>query len=118
MAVMPKSAEDAAKSIGDAARNAVDAAANSVDVAALQRDILALKKDVATLVSHLQEQTTNGARGAAERLERQAEQIYRSIAAEGQHKAEQLSERIESQPLTAVLVAAGIGYISGRLLSR
>ena len=111
MAITPKTAETVAKTAGDAAEA-------YIDVAALQKDITALKKDVATLLGHLQEETVNGARGAAQRLEKQAEQIYRSVANESQKQAEALSQRIETQPLTAVLVAAGIGYISGRLLSR
>jgi ElaB/YqjD/DUF883 family membrane-anchored ribosome-binding protein len=107
MATSPKNAEVAG-----------DAAESVTDLAALQKDIHALKKDVANLLGHLQDETVNGARGAAQRLEKQAEQIYRSVANEGQKQAEALSHRIETQPLTAVLVAAGIGYISGRLLSR
>lgn len=118
MAIIPKAAETAAKTVGDAAKAAGDAFQGAIDVAALQKDILALKKDVANLLGHLQEETVNGARGAAYRLEKQAEQIYRSVADQGHKQAEALSHRIETQPLTAVLVAAGIGYLSGRLLSR
>jgi ElaB/YqjD/DUF883 family membrane-anchored ribosome-binding protein len=88
------------------------------DLTALQGDIVALKRDVATLLDHLQKQTVSGARGAAERLEKQAGQLYRSVAAEGQKSAEALTHRIEEQPLAAVLVAAGIGYLGGRLLAR
>ena len=88
------------------------------DLSALQADVLALKKDVATLLDHVQKETVNGARSAVDRLEKQAEQLYRNIAAESQKSAEALSHRIEDQPLTAVLVAAGIGYLGGRLLSR
>jgi ElaB/YqjD/DUF883 family membrane-anchored ribosome-binding protein len=88
------------------------------DFAALQADVTALKKDVATLLDHLQKETVNGARHAVDRLEKQAEQLYRTVAAEGHKQAEVLSNRIEDQPLTAVLIAAGIGYLGGRLLSR
>lgn len=99
-----------------AAEKAMNTAAS--DLAALQADVTALKKDVATLLDHLQAGTVNGARGAVNRFEKQAEQLYRSVAAEGQKSAEALSHRIEDQPLTAVLVAAGIGYLGGRLLTR
>ena len=88
------------------------------DMAALQADVSALKKDVASLLDHLQAGTLNGARGAMNRLEKQAETLYRTVAAESQKSAEALSHRIEDQPLTAVLVAAGIGYLGGRLLAR
>jgi ElaB/YqjD/DUF883 family membrane-anchored ribosome-binding protein len=95
------------------------------DFAALQADLTALKKDVASLLDHLQKETVNGARGAvkgargaADRLEKQAEQLYRTVYAKGEHQAEVLSQKIEDQPLTAVLIAAGIGYLGGRLLAR
>ncbi len=94
------------------------AASVSPDLAALQADINALKQDVSTLLAHLQKGTVNGARGAVDRLEKQAQQLYRSVAAEGSKQADVLSHKIEDQPLTAVLVAAGIGYLGGRLLSR
>jgi len=88
------------------------------DLAVLQADVDTLKKDVAKLLDHVQAGTINGARGAVDRLEKQAEMLYRSVTAEGQKSAEALSHRIEDQPLTAVLIAAGIGYLGGRLLSR
>jgi ElaB/YqjD/DUF883 family membrane-anchored ribosome-binding protein len=88
------------------------------DLAALQADVTALKKDVATLLDHLQAGTLNGARSTIDRFEKQAEQLYRTVAAESQKSAEALSHRIEDQPLTAVLVAAGIGYLGGRLIAR
>ena len=88
------------------------------DLAALQADVTALKKDVASLVDNLQKQTVNGAIGAVDRLEKQAEQLYRSVYAKGEHQAEVLSHKIEDQPIAAVLIAAGIGYLGGRLLAR
>ena len=88
------------------------------DLTTLQADVTALKKDVASLLDHLQAGTLNSARGTVDRLEKQAEMLYRTVTAEGQKSAEALSHRIEDQPLTAVLVAAGIGYLGGRLLTR
>jgi ElaB/YqjD/DUF883 family membrane-anchored ribosome-binding protein len=73
------------------------------DLATLQDDMTALKKDVGSLLDHLQKETVDGARGAVDRLEKQAEKF---------------SHHIEGRPLTAVLVAAGIGYLGGRLLAR
>lgn len=88
------------------------------DVAALQADIIALKQDVAKLLDHLQKETVNGAKSAVDRLEKQAGLLYRSVAAEGHKQAEVLGNKIEDQPITAVLIAAGIGYLGGRLLAR
>lgn len=88
------------------------------DLAALQADITALKQDVSTLLGHLQKETVNGAKSVADRIEKQAEQLYRNVYARGEHQAEVLSHKIEDQPLTAVLIAAGIGFLGGRLLAR
>jgi len=95
------------------------------DFAALQADLTALKKDVASLIDHLQTETVNGARGAvkgargaAGRIEKQAGQLYRTVYAKGEQQADMLSHKIEDQPLTAVLIAAAIGYLGGRLLAR
>ncbi len=88
------------------------------DLAALQADVTSLKKDVSTLLDHLQKQTVNGAKGVADRLEKQAEQLYRNVYAKGEQQAEVLSHKIEDQPLTAVLIAAGIDSLGGRFLGR
>ena len=45
----------------------------------------------------------------------QAQGIYNQVAGQAQEKVARLSEVIRDQPLTAALVALGIGYILGRL---
>jgi uncharacterized protein YjbJ (UPF0337 family) len=45
----------------------------------------------------------------------QAEGLYNQASGQVQQSAGQLSDMIKSQPLTAALVALGVGYVLGRL---
>ena len=61
---------------------------------------------------------TGSAQSAAQQLDEGARELYRSVAAEAERSAKAIGQRVEDQPLTSLLVALGIGYISGRLMSR
>ena len=88
------------------------------DFAALQGDIAALKRDVASLLQHLKAGAANGAQSAAASVDDSARHLYRNLAAEGERSAEAISRRVEEKPLTALLIALGVGYLAGRVLSR
>lgn len=87
-------------------------------LAALKDDIAALQRDVATLLEHLQAGAANGARSAADQLDDSVHRIYRNVAAGGDRAVKGVSRQIEEQPLVALLIALGVGYVGGRLLSR
>ncbi len=87
-------------------------------IAGLQDDIAALKRDVASLIEHLKLGATTGAQSAAEQLDDGAHKVCRGVAAEGQRAAALVCRQIEAQPLVALLVALGVGYVGGRLLAR
>ena len=88
------------------------------DLAALQDDLAALKRDVSNLLEHLKIGATNSAQTAAGRVDDEAHRIYHGAAAEGDRAARAIGRQIEKQPLVALLIALGIGYVGGRLLSR
>ena len=48
-------------------------------------------------------------------MKTQAQGIYNQATGQAQEQAARLSEVIRDQPLTAALVALGLGYILGRL---
>ena len=83
-------------------------------LAALHEDVAALKRDLAALLSHL--------KPGGEPVETQAERLFQAAADEGSKAAkvaaDQLARQVEQQPLLSVLIALGVGYIGGRLLSR
>ena len=88
------------------------------DLAALREDLAALKRDVAGLIEHLQAGATESAQSAASHLDDCTHQLCRGIAAEAERQAEAVGRQIEQHPLLCLLVAVGVGYIGGRVLSR
>jgi ElaB/YqjD/DUF883 family membrane-anchored ribosome-binding protein len=88
------------------------------DLVVVQEDLAALKRDVASLIEHLKASATNGARSVAGQLDGAAQRLYRNVAAEGERSVKAMSRQVEEQPLTALLIALGVGYVAGRLLSR
>ncbi len=83
------------------------------DLATLQADIAALKRDVGSLIGGLKAGSANGATNADG-----ASEFYRNLATEGERSMKAIGRQVEKQPVVAVLIALGIGYIGGRLLSR
>ena len=88
------------------------------DLAAVQEDIAALKRDVASLIEHLKASATGTARGAADQFDEAAQRLYRTAAEEAERSVKAMSQKVEEQPLAALLIALGVGYVAGRLLTR
>lgn len=86
--------------------------------AMLGEDIAALKRDVATLMEHLKSTASAARAGAAEQVSAEAERLYRNAVEEGKRHVATLAHQVETQPVTSVLVAFGVGLLLGRLLSR
>jgi ElaB/YqjD/DUF883 family membrane-anchored ribosome-binding protein len=90
----------------------------SAALATLQTDLAALKSDVALLLTHLRQGATAGAQTAADQIDDSARRLYRSIAAESAKPLKAIGAQIEEQPMMALLIAGGVGFCAGRLLSR
>ncbi len=88
------------------------------NLAALQADIASLKQDVSSLIEHLKLGVTNGAENVAERLDAGAQRLYRTLADEGERSVKVIGQKVEEQPIAALLIALGVGYIGGRLMSK
>jgi len=97
-------------------------AKNSSDLDAIGSDVALLKRDLSRLMDHMKngtyEAATDSARDAVERLSSEADQLYRSLAKQSNRSIRAVSRQVEEQPLASLLVAFGIGLISGRLLAR
>jgi ElaB/YqjD/DUF883 family membrane-anchored ribosome-binding protein len=95
------------------------------DYNALRDDLAALKSDMANLISHMSDRAASGAQSAASSaqgalgmMDERARDALRSASAEGDRAVKAMGQKVEEQPVTALLIALGIGYIGGRLLAR
>jgi ElaB/YqjD/DUF883 family membrane-anchored ribosome-binding protein len=88
------------------------------DFAALRDDLALLKNDMAALMASIEASAVSGAKNAAAQAEKQAKGLYNSASAESGKAAKLISDTVEEQPVTALLIALGIGYVTGRLTAR
>jgi ElaB/YqjD/DUF883 family membrane-anchored ribosome-binding protein len=95
-----------------------NAGTTNTEMTSLRDDVQALKHDVTSLLEHLKTEVTNGAQCAASHLDDGSRRLYRGVSTEGGRAAKALGQQIEKQPLLAALIALGLGYLGGRLLSR
>ncbi len=95
-----------------------DASTTNSDIASLQNDIAALTRDVGNLVQHLTAKAGSSAEAMASQIDDSTRKLYRNIATEGERSLKGIGAKVEEQPLIALLVALGVGYFGGRLLSR
>lgn len=93
-------------------------ATSNPDLAALQADLAALKRDVGDLMAHLKATAAASVQGATASLEDGASKLLRSITDEGERSMKAIGQKVEDQPVMALLIAFGIGYLGGRVLPR
>lgn len=84
------------------------------DAATLNADIQQLREDIALLKEHLMETGNRSVFRARKAAKDSAEQL-RGSADEFQ---EDIAERVREKPLTAVALAAGIGYLFAMITRR
>ncbi len=88
------------------------------DFTALRGDPVALRRDVARLIEHVKGRATNKVQNAVDQIDRGARGLRREVEAEGERSARSISLVIEKQPLPALIVALGIGYVGARAFPR
>ena len=88
------------------------------DLAMLREDLDALRHDVASLIEHMKDGATNTVQNAASEVERRVRSLTQQAGAERDRSAKALSLFIQNQPLVALTIAAGIGYVGARMLRR
>jgi ElaB/YqjD/DUF883 family membrane-anchored ribosome-binding protein len=88
----------------------------------LKREMKALRDDLAALVGTVKEMAAQRAEAVADSARETVENIGESMkmtAAEAQRRGEEMAgeveEMIRNRPLTAVLVAAAVGYLVGKI---
>jgi len=95
---------------------------NTSDLDAIGDDVALLKRDLSRLMEHVKNGTYDVAKGstqdAVERVSDEAERLYRALSRKGERSIKAVGRQVEEQPLTSLLIAFGVGLISGRLLAR
>lgn len=88
------------------------------NTAELQQQIEQLKQDIASIAATLTNLGQEKLRGAKENaskayenLHEQGEEIFDNVSGCASHFEEQLSTAIKERPISAVAIAAGIGYL-------
>ena len=97
-------------------------AKNASDLDAIGDDVALLKRDLSRLMEHMKNGTYDVAKetthDAVARISDEVDQLYRGLTKQGGKSIRTVSRHVEEQPLASLLVAFGIGLISGRLLGR
>lgn len=88
------------------------------DLATLRDDLAGLKRDVASLIDHLKIGVATGTRTAATEIDDSARRVMRGVADGAEKSAGLIAHEVEKQPLVALLIALGIGWVGGRLMPR
>jgi hypothetical protein len=81
------------------------------DLETIRDDLDALKTDLGGLLRHVKSGTVDGVSDEAKRL-------YGKLTSQSEETLETVARQIEEKPLASLLIAFGIGFIAGRILSR
>jgi hypothetical protein len=89
-----------------------------MDLAAFRDDLAALRRDVSSLIDHVKGEATDKVYDAAEQIDRGARGICHDMGAEGERSAKAVGAWVEKQPVLALLIALGVGYVGARAFLR
>ncbi len=88
------------------------------DLALFREDLDALKRDVASLIDHMRDGATNSVQNVSGEVERRVRSLRQQVGAEGDRSAKAVNLFVQNQPLVALTIAVGIGYVGARVLRR
>jgi hypothetical protein len=88
------------------------------DVALFREDLVILKRDVASLIEHIKGRATIKVQNATNQVERHVRSLRQEAGAQGERSSEAIRVFAEKQPLVALIIAVGIGYVGARVLRR
>ncbi len=89
-----------------------------MDLAAFRDDLAALKQDVASLIEHVKGGAADKVQNTAEQIDRGARGICHDVSAEGERSVKAVGAWVEKQPVLALLIALGVGYVGARAFLR
>ena len=88
------------------------------DIALFREDLVILKRDVASLIEHIKGGATDNVQNATNQIERHVRSLRQEAGAQGEPSAKAVRVFTEKQPLVALIIAVGIGYVGARVLRR
>jgi hypothetical protein len=88
------------------------------DLAAFRDDLAALRRDVSSLIEHVKGGAADKVQNAADEIDRRARGFCHDAGAEGERSAKAVGAWVEKQPVLALLIALGVGYIGARAFLR
>jgi hypothetical protein len=88
------------------------------DIALCREDLVILKRDVASLIEHIKGGATNNVQIATNQIERHVRSLRQEAGAQGERSAQAARVFTEKQPVVALIIAVGIGYVGTRVLRR
>ena len=88
------------------------------DIARLREDISQLAKQVATTGEHTYEAARRAVGGGAEQLRLKGDAAMGSLRSNASDIEEQVTEAVREKPITALAIAAGVGYFLAMLSRR
>ena len=88
------------------------------DIALFREDLAILMRDVASLIEHIKGGATNKVQNATNQVERHVRSVRQEAGAQGERSAQAVRVFTEKQPLAALIIAVGIGYVGARVLRR
>ena len=88
------------------------------DIALFRKDLVILKPDVASLIEHIKGGATNNFQNATNQVERHVRSLHQEAGAQGERSAKAVRVFTEKQPLVALIIAVGIGYVGARVRRR
>jgi len=92
------------------------------DLAAIRDDLDALKSDLGVLLKHVKSGAVDGVGDEAKRLygklSAQSGELYGKFTDQSGETLETFARQIEENPLASLLIAFGVGFLAGRILSR
>lgn len=90
----------------------------AADVEALKSDLSALRQDIRSLNESLAAEFQDGVHRAKDGISAAARQTLSSAASAGERGYNATVHQIEANPMTSILMAAGIGVLIGSMLRR
>ena len=88
------------------------------DIGLFRQDHVILKRDDASLIEHIKGGAANNVQNAINRVERHVRSLGQEAGAQGDRSARAVRVFTEKQPLVALIIAVGIGYVGARVFRR